>query len=369
MSFLTRCAAGALALFSPYALAARQLNMTPGVTPISERVYELHMLILWICVVIGGLVFAVMFYAILRHRKSLGYKAATFHESTTVEIIWTVIPFIILIGMAVPATKTLIAMEDTSNADLTVRITGYQWKWHYAYHEHDISFFSNLSTPMDQIQNLMPKEENYLLEVDNPLVVPVGKKIRFLNTANDVIHSWWVPALAVKKDTIPGFINESWTYINTPGTYRGQCAELCGVNHGYMPIVVEAVSEEAFAAWIADKKAQKIRAQQAALEAWTMEALMEKGEEVYGKACVACHGANGLGMAGIFPALKDSAIVTQDINAHIRVVLRGVPGTAMQAFVNQLDDAELASVITYERNAWGNDTGELVQPSDIREAR
>ncbi|MAZ44271.1 MAG: cytochrome c oxidase subunit II [Legionellales bacterium] len=369
MSLMTRCVASALAFFSPAVWAAHQLNMTPGVTPTSERVYHLHMTIFYICVAIGVVVFGIMFYAILRHRKSLGYKPATFHESTTVEIIWTVIPFLILIAMAVPATRTLIAMEDSSNADLTVRITGYQWKWHYAYHDHDISFFSNLSTPIEQIQNEAPKGENYLLEVDNPLVLPIGKKVRFLGTSNDVIHSWWVPALAVKKDTIPGFINESWAFIKEPGTYRGQCAELCGINHGYMPIVVEAVSEPEFLDWVAEKKAEKIRAKQAALEAWSMEALMEKGEEIYNRACVACHQKDGTGMAGIFPALKGSPIALNDMEMHIRILLRGVPGTAMQSFANQLDDAEIAAVITYERNAWGNDTGELVQPSEIRAAR
>lgn len=369
MSLKWRNAASLLALLSPAAWAEHQLNLTPGVTAISEKVYHLHMTIIWICVAIAVVVFSVMFYAIFKHRKSKGHKAATFHESTTVEVIWSIIPFLILIAMAVPATKTLIAMEDTANPDLTVKITGHQWKWHYSYLDHDLSFFSNLSTPIEQLRNEAPKGEHYLLEVDNPLVLPIGQKVRFLGTANDVIHSWWVPALAVKKDTIPGFINESWTNIKKPGIYRGQCAELCGVNHGFMPIVVEAKTPEDFEIWVAEQKAAKIAAAQAAKEAWSMEDLMAKGESVYKTACVACHQLNGEGLPGVFPALKNSPVATGDIATHIAVVLRGVPGTAMQAFADQLDDAEIAAVITYERNAWGNDVGDAAQPLDIRSAR
>lgn len=361
-----------LFLLSPLAWAAeRQYNMSPGVTPISEKVYQLHMTILGICVVIGVLVFSVFFYAIFRHRKSRGQVPAKFHESTTVEIIWSAIPFVILIVMAIPATKTLIALEDTENPDMSIKITGYQWKWHYAYLDHDISFFSNLSTPQDQIQNVMPKGENYLLEVDNPLVVPVGKKIRFLGTSNDVIHSWWVPKLGFKKDTIPGFINEAWAKIQEPGTYRGQCAELCGVYHGYMPIVVEAKSEDDFLAWVEEQKEIKRKKALAAEQAWSFDELMTHGEAVYNKVCVACHQANGEGVPGVFPALKGSPVCSEgsSVDAHIAIILRGVPGTAMQAFANQLDDAEIAAIVTYERNAWGNDTGDIVQPLDIQEAR
>lgn len=344
-------------------------NMTRGVTTISEKVYDLHMTILYICMGIGVVVFGIMFYAILRHRHSSGRKAATFHESTAVEIAWTLIPIIILVAMAIPATKTVIEMQDTENADLTIKVTGYQWKWHYSYMEDDIAFFSNLSTPIDQIKNIAPKGEYYLLEVDRPLVVPVGRKIRFLGTANDVIHSWWVPALGFKKDTIPGFINESWAYIHTPGTYRGQCAELCGVNHGYMPIVIEAKSEDDFRAWVTQQKKAAKAAQLSAAQALPMEELMAKGEKVYNSVCAVCHQANGQGLPGVFPGLKSSKIATGPIATHIAVVLRGVPGTAMQAFGGQLDDGDLAAVITYERNAWGNNTGDILQAADIQKAR
>lgn len=238
-------------LFAQYAL-----NMTKGVSTISQNIHNLHMIILWVCVGIGILVYGLMIYAIIRHRKAAGYKAATFHESTTIEIIWTVIPFIILIVMAIPATRTLIEMSDVRNAEVTIKITGYRWYWHYDYIDENISFFSYLSTNEDEIQNFAPKNTNYLLEVDRPLVIPVGKKIRFLVTAKDVIHAWWVPALGIKKDAVPGFINEMWTIVDAdkPGIYRGQCAELCGVKHGYMPIVVEAKTQKAYEAWLAQQK-------------------------------------------------------------------------------------------------------------------
>jgi cytochrome c oxidase subunit 2 len=247
-----------MALFSPYVLADYTLNMTSGVTPVSREIYTLHMTIFWICVAIGAIVYSIMLYSIIRHRKSRGYHAASFHESTTVEIIWTIIPFIILIAMAVPATYTLNFMENVDEADLSIKITGYRWHWQYDYIDQDIGFMSYLSTPEDQFLNKAPKQQNYLLEVDRPLVVPIGKKIRFLVTASDVIHSWWVPQLGVKKDAIPGFINETWTKIDKPGTYRGQCAELCGARHGYMPIVVEAKSEADYLVWLNEQKQAKI---------------------------------------------------------------------------------------------------------------
>ena len=234
------------------AAAGQPINMTKGVTDISAEVFDMHMLALWLCVVIAVLVFTAMFYSIFAHRKSRGRTPATFHESTTVEAVWTTIPFLILIGLAIPATKTLVAMEDSSGYDLTVKITGYQWLWHYEYIDEGVEFYSVLKTPRTQINNLEEKTENYLLEVDNELVLPVGKKIRFLITANDVLHAWWVPDLAVKKDAIPGFINEGWTKINTPGVYRGQCAELCGRDHGFMPIVVRAVEQAEFEQFLAD---------------------------------------------------------------------------------------------------------------------
>ncbi|HHF3071950.1 TPA: cytochrome c oxidase subunit II [Vibrio diabolicus] len=344
-------------------------NMTKGVTAISGQVYELHMLIFYICCVIALIVFGVMFYSIFRHRKSKGAVAAHFHESTKVEIIWTVIPIIILVAMAIPATKTLVAMEDTSQSDITVKITGSQWKWHYSYFGENVEFFSLLATSQKQIDGIETKGAHYLLEVDNPLVLPVNRKVRFLMTSDDVIHSWWVPDFAVKKDTIPGFINEAWTRIDEPGVYRGQCAELCGRAHGFMPVVVHAMEEEKFDEWLASKKEeialQKAAAQEALSQDLSMEDLMSQGESIYTARCAVCHQANGEGIPGAFPAIKGSPIATGPISEHIDVIVNGRPGTAMQSFSNQLSDKEIAAVITYQRNAWGNDTGDRVQASDV----
>ena len=344
-------------------------NMTKGVTAISGQVYELHMLIFYICCVIALIVFGVMFYSIFRHRKSKGAVAAHFHESTKVEIIWTVIPIIILVAMAIPATKTLVAMEDTSQSDITVKITGSQWKWHYSYFGEDVEFFSLLATSQKQIDGIETKGAHYLLEVDNPLVLPVNRKVRFLMTSDDVIHSWWVPDFAVKKDTIPGFINEAWTRIDEPGVYRGQCAELCGRAHGFMPVVVHAMEEEKFDEWLASKKEeialQKAAAQEALSQDLSMDELMSQGESIYTARCAVCHQANGEGILGAFPAIKGSPIATGPISEHIDVIVNGRPGTAMQSFSNQLSDKEIAAVITYQRNAWGNDTGDTVQASDV----
>ncbi|HEA17543.1 MAG: cytochrome c oxidase subunit II [Pseudoalteromonas prydzensis] len=351
-------------------LANSQFNMREGVTDISNNVYQLHMTIFIICCVIGVIVFAVMFWALIHHRKSKGAIPAQFHESTKVEILWTAIPFVILIGMAIPATKTLIAMEDASKADLTIKITGSQWKWHYEYMGEDVAFYSILSTPQEQITNQADKTTTYLLEVDKPLVLPVNKKVRFLMTSDDVIHSWWVPDFAVKKDANPGFINETWTKINEEGIYRGQCAELCGKDHGFMPVVVEAKSEQDFATWLADAKQakQKAAAADAALLDQTLskEELMTLGEQVYMASCAACHQPTGMGLPGVFPAVKGSPVVLGDIKDHIDVVIHGRPGTAMQAFAKQLSIKQLAAVITYKRNAWGNDTGDVIQPSQIQ---
>jgi cytochrome c oxidase subunit 2 len=345
------------------------LNMTEGVTGISNTVYNLHMTILYICIAIAVIVFGIMFWSLYRHRKSKGAVAAKFHESTTVEIIWTAIPIVILIAMAVPSTQALILMEDTSEADITIQITGSQWKWHYRYFDDDLEFYSRLTTSQAEINNEVEKQPHYLKDVDNPLVLPINKKIRFLITADDVIHSWWVPAFAVKKDANPGFINEAWTKIDTPGTYRGQCAELCGKDHGFMPIVVTALEPAAYDAWLAQAKVtakQQLQAEQDSLtQTLDMPAMMMLGEAVYNRTCAACHQAGGLGIPGAFPALKSSPIALGDVNKHIDIVLHGVSGTAMAAFAKQLTKKELAAVITYERNAWENNTGDIVQPAQI----
>ncbi len=361
-----------LSLFSaPSAAESSRLNLTKGVTEISGKVYDLHMLIFYICCAIAVVVFGVMFYSILRHRRSRGAKAANFHESTKVEIIWTVIPIVILVLMAIPATKTLVAMEDTTDDDLTVTVTGSQWKWHYQYFNHDVGFYSFLTTSQKQIEGSEQKGEHYLLEVDNPLVLPINRKIRFLMTSDDVIHSWWVPDFAVKKDAVPGFINEAWTKIDKPGVYRGQCAELCGRNHGFMPIVVKAVPEDEFDTWLAEQEqlvAEKRAEQEKALgKTLTYDELMAKGEAVYNERCSVCHQVNGEGMPNVFPALKGSPIAMGDLVKHIDIVLHGKAGTAMQAFANQLNEEEVAAVVTYERNAWGNDTGDVVQASQVKQ--
>jgi cytochrome c oxidase subunit 2 len=359
----------ALSLVSGLAAADYGLNFQKPATEIAQDVYGLHMLIMMVCVGIGIVVFGAMFWAIVMHRKSRGYKAAKFHESTTVEIIWTAIPFLILVGMAIPSTATLLKMEDTrSEADLVIKITGYQWKWKYEYLEQDVSFFSSLSTPRDQIENKAGKGQDYLLEVDNPIVVPVGKKVRFLITANDVIHAWWVPQLGVKKDAIPGFINETWTRVDEPGTYRGQCAELCGKDHGFMPIVVKAVDDAEFTKWVSTRKAEMVASAADSGKTWSKDELMKRGEKVY-QTCAACHGPQGLGVPGAFPALKGGKITTGPIDAHIDMVMKGKPGTAMQAFAAQMGDADIAAVVTYERNAFGNNTGDVVQPSQVKAKR
>ncbi|NOH95722.1 cytochrome c oxidase subunit II [Vibrio sp. 99-70-13A1] len=360
----------AVVLFGSSALRAESdYNMTQGVTEISGKVYDLHMLIFYICCAIALIVFGVMFYSIIHHRKSKGAVAAHFHESTKVEIIWTIIPILILIAMAIPATKTLIAMEDTSQSDLTIKITGSQWKWHYSYFGEDVEFFSLLATSDKQIEGIEEKGAHYLLEVDKPLVLPINRKVRFLMTSDDVIHSWWVPAFAVKKDTVPGFINEAWTKIDEPGVYRGQCAELCGRAHGFMPIVVQAMEEDDFDAWLVKQKEEAAIAKQQAQEALgsslSMEELYAEGETIYNARCAVCHQVNGEGITGAFPAIKGSAIALGDLSTHLDTIVYGRTGTAMQAFDAQLSEKEIAAVVTYQRNAWGNDTGDVVQASDV----
>ncbi|KHT65260.1 cytochrome B559 subunit alpha [Photobacterium gaetbulicola] len=348
------------------------LNMTQGVTEVSQRVFDLHMTIFYICVAIGLVVFGVMFWSIIHHRKSKGAVAASFHESTKVEILWTVIPFVILIIMAVPATKTLLAMEDTTQADMTIQVTGSQWKWHYSYFGEDVEFFSLLATSPAQIANEREKRSNYLLEVDRPLVLPVGKKVRFLITSQDVIHSWWVPDFAVKKDANPGFINEAWTRIDEPGIYRGQCAELCGKDHGFMPVVVIAKPQAEYEEWLQTTKVaqQQAREEEQRLLAMQMDMdeLMTLGEQVYNTRCAMCHQANGQGIPGAFPGLAGQGL-SVDPSAkleHISIVVHGKQGTAMQAFGPQLSLKELAAVITYERNAWDNNTGDTVQAAEVQ---
>jgi cytochrome c oxidase subunit 2 len=349
-----------------YGPEVNQVNMEPGVTEVGEQIYDLHMLIFWICTIIGLGVFGVMFYSIIYHRKSKGAVASHFHESTKVEIAWTVVPFFILIAMAVPATSTLLEIYDNDDAELDILVTGYQWKWKYEYITEDgenVSFFSNLRTPQSEINNTQPKGEHYLLEVDEPLVIPANTKVRFLITANDVIHSWWVPELAVKRDAIPGFINEAWTKVPTEGVYRGQCAELCGKDHGFMPIVVNVVSSEEYGQWLGDKQVEAAAIKELMAQTFTLDQLMERGEAVYARACLACHGANGEG--GVGNAIAGSAVATGDVGPHLEIGINGVPGSAMQAFGGQLNDVDMAAVITYQRNAFGNNMGDMIQPIDV----
>jgi cytochrome c oxidase subunit 2 len=357
----------ALALAGPgSALAIPDWNLQPPVTPIARQMYDLHFFIFWICVVIFVAVFGVMFYSMFRHRKSLGHQAHPFHENTIVEIVWTLIPFLILLFMAFPATKTILAMKDTSAPGLTIKITGNQWNWSYDYLQDGFGFYSNLSTPVAQIENRAPKGEHYLLEVDNPLVVPVDTKVRVLITAGDVIHAWWVPAFGVKQDAIPGFVRDSWFRAEKIGVYRGQCAELCGKGHGFMPIVVEVKSKDDYAKW-ADEQKKKAPAVDAN-RVWELKDLVVAGERIYAANCAACHQANGKGVPGTFPALYGSKIVNGPKAAQIALVLNGKPGTAMPPWT-QLSDADLAAVITYTRNGLGNKTGEALQPSEIKAAR
>ena len=349
------------------------LNMTRGVTETSESVYNLHMIIMGICAVIGVVVFGAMIISIVKHRKSKGAVAAQFHESTAAEIAWTIVPIIILVSMAIPATRTLLAMENTANADLTIKVTGIQWKWKYDYLDEGISFISTLHPKHNEARRLgseidVKDVDNYLLDVDEPVVVPVGKKVRFLLTAADVIHAWWVPELGWKKDAIPGFINDAWTQIEEPGIYRGQCAELCGKDHGFMPIVVQAVSEEDYAKWVASKQSVAMAAAASADREWTGEELVQRGAEVYAANCAACHQANGQGVPPAFPAIAGSPIATGDPAAHVDLVLNGKQGTTMAAYRDILNDADLAAVISFQRSSFGNDAG-VVQPATVKAAR
>ena len=343
------------------------LNMTRGITDISNEVFELHMLIFWICVVIGVLVFGVMFYSMYAHTREKNPVPATFDDNHKLEIAWTIIPFLILIAMAIPASKTLIKMYDDTAGDINIQVTGYQWKWQYRYLEDDVSFFSNLATDWDEINNLVPKGENYLQEVDEMVVIPTGKKVRFLITANDVIHSWWMPAFAIKQDAIPGFVNTAWTKVDVPGIYRGKCTELCGKNHGFMPIVVKVVEQDEYEEWVGIKKEEAQKLAELTTKEWTAEELVSRGQSVYEVNCVACHQTNGQGITGIFPALVGSDIVLNNKERNIEILMEGVQGAAMNSF-SYLSEVEIASVITYTRQSWGNDEkgdGEVVVPKDI----
>jgi len=346
------------------------LNMREGVTQVSRDVFELHMLIFYICVAIGAVVFSVMFYSLFRYTKKRNPNPSTFHESTKLEVAWTIVPFLILIAMAVPASKTLTEIYDDEEGEINIQVVGYQWKWEYKYLEDDINFFSNLSTDQDEIYNLVPKGENYLLEVDEPLIIPVDTRVRFLITANDVIHSWWVPDFAIKQDAIPGFINTAWTRAEETGIYRGNCTELCGKNHGFMPVVVKVVEKDEYNDWVLAKKEEAIKLAELTEKEWSLAELTQRGEGVYQKNCVACHQMNGEGLPPIFPALAGSDIVMFDKNRNVEILMEGVQGAAMQSFANQLSEVDMAAVITYTRQAWGNaenGDGAYVVPSDIVE--
>lgn len=361
---------------SPMALAAEadawQMNMFKGVTPLSRDMYSLHMTAMYVCAAIGVVVFGVMFYSLIYHRKSKGYQPANFHDNVKLEIVWSIIPFLILVALAIPATRVLINMEDNANSEVTIKVVGSQWKWQYQYLDQGIGFFSNLSTPYTQIHNQQPKGQWYLLEVDKPLVLPIHKKIRFLVTSTDVVHSWWVPELGVKRDAIPGFMHEAWARIENPGVYRGQCAELCGINHGFMPIVVNAVTEEEFDQWVKSQAGHVDSVTDTAEPSPTLSRaqLMKEGREKYDMYCSACHKADGMGIPPMFPALRGSSVaVGHPISRHIRLILDGISGSAMQPYKDMLTDEDIAAITTYERNAWGNNTEDEVQPADVAKLR
>jgi len=358
-----------MALSIGTAQADYTLNLMEGVTSISRDVYGLHMLVLWVCVFIGIAVFGTMFYSIYFHRKSRGYKAANFHESTKVEILWTIIPTIILIVLAIPATKVMLEMDDTKDSEMSIKVTGWQWKWEYEYLDSGVHFFSSLDAASNKARQLNsgidPRTvKNYLLEVDHPLVVPINTKIRFLFTAADVIHSWWVPDLGWKKDTIPGYINEAWTSVEKAGTYRGQCTELCGKDHGFMPIVVIAMEKPDYEAWVAKQKGIAVENAVAAEKEWTQKDLIAKGESVYANNCASCHMADGAGMAGTFPAITASAVVTGDMDAQVELMMKGKG--MMPAFGQVLDPVDFAAVASFIRNGLGNSVGDSIQPSAVK---
>jgi cytochrome c oxidase subunit 2 len=354
---------------SPGGPAVNEINLQPPATAIAEELYHLHTFMLILCTVIFIGVFGVMFYSVFAHRKSKGYKAAHFHESTTVEIIWTIVPFVIVVLMALPATKTVIAMKDTTNSDLTVKVTGYQWKWNYDYVKgpgEGINFFSTLTTPRAEVDGEAPKTDTYLQEVDNPLVVPVDKKIRIITTANDVVHSWYVPAFGVKQDAIPGFVRDTWFKADKTGTFRGFCTELCGKEHAFMPVVVEVLSADDYAKWVDDQQKKMAAGADDPNKTYTLAELMERGGKVYAANCAVCHQPTGKG-GGAFPALDGSKVANGPIAQHVSIVLKGK--NVMPSWGPTLNDVEIASVITFERNSWGNHTGDILQPKQVADAR
>jgi cytochrome c oxidase subunit 2 len=369
---LARWTAAALGVAANGAALAANWNLQDPATQIAAQIQGLHEYVMALVIVIFVGVFGAMFWSIYAHRKSKGHQAAQFHENTTVEVVWTVIPLLILVVIAWPVTRTVVAQKDTSNPDLTIKVTGYQWKWGYDYLKGEgegIGFYSMLATPRDQIEGQAAKGENYLLEVDNPLVVPVGKKVRILTTAADVIHSWWVPAFGAKQDAMPGMIRDTWFKADRTGIFRGQCVELCGKDHGFMPTVVRVVSAEEYTAWVAEQKKMLVAAAEDPNKSWTLGELKARGAKIYAGTCAVCHQPTGKGLPPAFPALDGSRIVNGPKGDQILLVLNGKPNTAMAAFGKQFSDTDLAAVITYTRNSWNNRTGEAVQPSDVKALR
>jgi len=359
--------AALLSLLAAHSSATYDVNIPQPETVIAHQIYGLHLYVLWVCAVIFVIVFGWMFLALLKHRKSVGHKAEQFHENTVVEVIWTIIPFFILVALAYPATKTVLAMKDAGNADMTIKVTAYQWKWEYDYQQDGIRFFSALSTPREDIEGAGKPKGNYLLEVDNPMVVPAGKKVRLLITSSDVIHGWYMPQLGVNQYGIPGFIKDAWIQVDHPGTYKGQCSQICGKEHGYMPITVEAMDEANYNSWVGAQKQKLAAATEDPGKSWSLDELKVKGGQVFAANCQACHQANGMGLPGTFPALNGSKVVLGPQAEQIQIVLKGK--NVMPAWGLQLKDSEIAAVITYTRNAWDNKTGESIQPSEIKAAR
>jgi len=364
MKFLLVCI---LAMFASIASAnnyADVINMPVGVTSVSQSMYGIHMLVFWVCFAIGVLVFGFMFYTMFAYRKSKGAVASKFHDNLFVEIVWTAIPTVILVLLAIPATKSIIHSYNTDQSEIEIMVTGSQWKWQYHHLGTDVKYLSQLITPDEEISNISAKGEYYLQEVSDPLVIPANTKVEFKITSHDVIHSWWVHDFGVKRDAIPGYITESWANVEQPGIYHGFCAELCGKGHAYMPVVVKVVPREEYDTWLAAKQEEYNQLQELIQLNMSYDELMQRGETMYNRSCASCHGVDGLGIPGVFPSMREG-VTLGDIDKHLDVVVNGVAGTAMQAFGNQLNEVDLAAIITYERNAWGNDTGDIVQPVDI----